>query len=157
MRALPMAAVITIVLPLAEWWLLGASSDRGPWWVWLLVLAVTVGLAVVVQRYMGPPRPSVDERVGQAQWGPATTAATKTGELPACPEVRTAVGVAACASIEGLVATVALLVGVGFSTLIVPDLWTALTPVTVMTVILAFRARRGWAYLRALHAAEHTS
>lgn len=154
-RALPAAGVMAISLPLSTWWLLDASSDDGPWW-WLLILVATVGLSGIIQHYMSPPRPQIDQRIGQAQWAPATATAAKTGELPACPEVRTAVGVAACAGIEGLIGSAALLVATAFSALILPDLWTALLPVTVLTGMAAFRVRSAWVYLRALHTAELT-
>ena len=155
-RALPAAAVMAISLPLATWWLVDTSSDGGPWWGWLLILVATFGLSAIIQRYMSPPLPRVDQRIGQAQWASATATAARSGELPACPQVRTAVGVAACVSIEGLIGSAALLVAIVFSVLILPDLWAALTPVAVLTVMAAFRARRSWAYLRALHAAEST-
>ncbi|TDL38570.1 hypothetical protein [Kocuria rosea] len=155
-RALPAAAVLAISLPLATWWLVDTSSDGGPWWGWLLILAATFGLSAIIQRYASPPRPRVDQRIGQAQRASATATAARTGELPACPEVRTAVGVAACASIEGLIGSAALLVAIVFSVLILPDLWSALTPVAVLTVTAAFRVRRSWAYLRALHTTERT-
>ncbi|MFI7579367.1 hypothetical protein [Kocuria kalidii] len=154
-RVLPAGAVMAIGLPLATWWLLDASSDGSPSW-WLLILVATVGLSAIVQRYTSPPRPHIDQRTGQAQWASATTTAVRTGELPACPEVRTAVGVAACVGIEGLVGSAALLVAIAFSALIRPDLWTALPPVTVLTGMAAFHVRRSWAYLRALHTAERT-
>ncbi|TDL42468.1 hypothetical protein [Kocuria rosea] len=155
-RALAAAAVLAISLPLATWWLREASSDGGPWWGWLLILVATIGLSTIIQRYMSPPRPRIDPRTGQAQWAPATATAVKTGELPACPEVRTAVGVAACVNIEGLFVLTALLVAIVLSAMILPELWSALTPVAVLTGMAAFRVRRSWVYLRALHAAERT-
>ncbi|MFI7580329.1 hypothetical protein [Kocuria kalidii] len=67
--------------------------------------------------------------------------------------MRTAVGVAACGNIEELIGLSSLLVGIVFSALILPDLWTALPPVILFTGIAAFRVRRSWAYLRTLHTA----
>ncbi|MEX5300018.1 hypothetical protein RCG67_14705 [Kocuria sp. CPCC 205292] len=153
-RALPAAAVMVISLPLATWWWVEVTGDGGPWW-WLLILAATVGLSAIIQRYTSPPRPRIDPRTGEAQWAPATATAAKNGELPACPEVRTAVGVAACAGIEGLIVLIALLMAIIFSAMILPDLWTVLLPVTVMTGMAAFRVRRSWVYLRVLHSADH--
>lgn len=155
MRALPTAAVMAISLPLATLWLLEPSEDGSPWW-WLLLLAATVGLSAIIQRYTQAPRPRIDQRIGQAQWASATKKAARTGELPACPEVRIAVGVAACVGIEGLIGSAALLVSIAFSALVFPDLWTAVIPVTVMTGITAYHVRRRWSYLRALHTAERT-
>ena len=128
----------------------------GPWWWWLLILAAIVGLSAIIQRYTSPPRPHIDQRIGQAQWASATTTAVKTGELPACREVRTAVGVAASVSIERLIGSASPLVAIVFSVLILPDLWADLPPVAAMTRIEAFRVRRSWVYLRTLHTADRT-
>lgn len=128
----------------------------GPWWGWLLILTATVGLSVIIQRYTSPRRPRVDQRIGQAQWASATATAVTTGELPACPEVRTAVGFVACVDIAGLIGLASLLVAIASSALILPDLWTALLPVTVLTGMVAFRARRSWVHLRVLHTAGRT-
>ncbi|MFI7580330.1 hypothetical protein [Kocuria kalidii] len=84
-RTVPAAAVLAISLPLGTWWLLGVTGDGGPWWAWLLILVATIGLSAIVQRCASPPRPRIDQRIGQAQWAPAIRAVAKTGELPACP------------------------------------------------------------------------
>lgn len=149
-RALPAAAIMVISLPLATWWLVDVPRDSDPRWGWLLIFVATLGLSAIIQRYMSPPRP----RIGQAQWASATATVARSGELSACPEVRTAVGVAACAGIEVLVGFISLFVAFTLSALILPDLWAALLPVTVVTGMQAFRVRRSWAYLRALHTAE---
>ncbi|MFI7496742.1 hypothetical protein ACH9D2_18730 [Kocuria sp. M4R2S49] len=155
-RTLPAAAVLAISLPLATWWLRDSTSDGGPWWGWLVILAATVGLSAIIQLCTSPPRPRLDPRIGQAQWASATATAARTGELPACPGVRTAVGVAACVGIEGVIGSASLLAAIAFCALILPDLWTTLVPVTVLTGMAVFRVRRSWVYLRALHTAERT-
>ncbi|WP_240898804.1 hypothetical protein [Kocuria sediminis] len=131
------------------------SGDGGLWWS-LLILAATVGLSAIIQRSRSPPRPRLDPCIGQAQRASATATAARTGELPACPEVRTADGVAACAGIEGMIGFPSLLVAIAFSALVLPDLWSALLPVTAMTGAMAFRVRRSWVHLRAPHTADRT-
>ncbi|MUN63844.1 hypothetical protein GMA12_11970 [Kocuria sediminis] len=49
-----------------------------------------------------------------------------------------------------------LLVAIAFSALVLPDLWSALLPVTAMTGAMAFRVRRSWVHLRAPHTADRT-
>jgi hypothetical protein len=94
-RALPVAAVVLIGLPLVIRLVLDENGDtRTPWWP--VPLLALFGLAFLVDRYAQAPRPRIDQRVGDARWKPAFAAAAKTVSLPEHPEVRTAVGVVAC-------------------------------------------------------------
>ncbi|MEX5236001.1 hypothetical protein [Kocuria arenosa] len=156
-RALPVAAVVLIGLPLVVRFVLEENGDtRTPWWpVPLLALA---GLVMLVNRCVQAPRPRFDQRVGEAQWKPAFAAVAKTGSLPEHPEVRVAVGVVACQNIEGVVFGVAMVVSVALSALAAPGFsWLgALAGLVIFTGISAFRVRRSWVYLRALHTAGRT-
>lgn len=88
--------------------------------------------------------------------GPGDRGCCENRRAACLPEVRTAVGVASCVDIAALIGFAFLLVAIGFSALILPDLWTTLLPVTVLTGMAAFRVRRSWVSLRALHTAECT-
>ncbi|MGQ1837461.1 hypothetical protein ACT4S2_03275 [Kocuria turfanensis] len=156
-RALPEAAVMIIGLPLVVRFVLDENGDtRTPWWP--VPLLALVGLVMLVDRYAQAPLPRFDQRVGEAQWKPAFAAAAKTGALPEHPEVRVAVGVVACQTIEGVVVGIAMVVSVALSALAAPGFpWLgALGVLVILTGINAFRVRRSWAYLRALHTAERT-
>ncbi|MGX5357914.1 hypothetical protein [Kocuria sp. KH4] len=155
-RALPVAAVVIVGLPLVVRLVLDENGEtRTPWWP--LPLLALVGLFLLVDRYAQAPRPRIDQRVGDAQWKPAFAAA-KTGTLPEHPEVRTAVAVVACQTIEGVVVGSAMIVSVALSAVAVPGFsWLGVLGVLViLTGNNAFRVRRAWVYLRALHTAEHT-
>ncbi|GEO96819.1 hypothetical protein [Kocuria turfanensis] len=156
-RALPEAAVMIVGLPLVVRFVLDENGDTStPWWP--VPLLALVGLVMLVDRCAQAPRPRFDQRVGEAQWKPAFAAAVKTGTLPEHPEVRTAVGVVACRTIEGVVVGIAMVVSVALSALAAPGFpWLgALGVLSILTGINAFRVRRSWAYLRALHTAERT-
>ncbi|MEX5307613.1 hypothetical protein RF644_17850 [Kocuria sp. CPCC 205258] len=154
-RTLPVAAVVIIGLPLVIRLVLDENGDtRTPWWP--VPLLALFGLAFLTDRYAQAPRPRIDQRVGDARWKPAFAAAAKTGSLPEHPEVRTAVGVVACETLEGLVFGVAMLVAIVLSALAAPGFpWlSALSFPVIFTGIKAVRARRAWVYLRSLHTAE---
>lgn len=156
-RALPVAAVLIIGLPLVVRLVLEENGDTlTPWWP--VPLLALFGLVWLVDRYAQAPRPRVDQRVGDARGKPAFAEATKTGSLPEHPEVRTAVAVVACQTIGGVALGVAMVVAVALSALAAPGFpWlAALGVLVIFTVIDAVRLPRAWAYLRALHTAERT-
>ena len=153
-RTLPVAAALIIGLPLVVRLVLDESGQTRSIW-WPVPLITLFGLILLLQRYAQAPRPRFDKRVGQAQWKQAFTAAAKTGSLPPHPEVRIAVGVVACLSIEALVGAAAIVIAILLCAPIAPDFpWLpALGGPVFLTVVYALRARHGWAYLQALHAA----
>lgn len=154
-RALPVAAVMIIGLPLVVRLILDENGETRTIW-WPVPLLALVGLVMLIDRYAQAPRPRIDQRVGDARWKPAFAAAAKTRSLPEHPEVRAAVGVVACQTLEGLVVGIAMVVSVALSTLVVPGFpWlAALGVLVILTGIEAVRFPRAWAYLRVLHTAE---
>ncbi|GAA1749804.1 hypothetical protein [Kocuria aegyptia] len=156
-RTLPVASVLILGMPLAIQLVLDESGETRTIW-WLVPLLAVFGLAVLVHHYAKAPRPGFDKRVGQAQWKQVFAAVAKTGDLPGHPDVRKAVGVVACLSIEALVGAVAIVIAFLLCAPIAPAYpWlAALGGPALLTVVYALRARRSWVYLRTLHAAEPT-
>ncbi|MGQ1798055.1 hypothetical protein ACT4S5_13095 [Kocuria oceani] len=156
-RTMPVAAVLIIGMPLAIQLMLDESGETRTFW-WLLPLLAVFGLAMLIHHYAKAPRPRYDKRVGQAQWKQAFAAAATTGALPEHADVRKAVGVTACLSIEALVGAVAIVIAFLLCAPFTPAFpWlAALGAPVILTVVYAFRARRGWAYLSTLHAAGRT-
>lgn len=156
-RTLPVAAVLLVGMPLVIQLVPDESGETRTIW-WLVPLLAVFGLAVLVHHYTKAPRPEYDKSVGQAQWKQAFAAAARTGELPEHADVRKAVGVVACLSIEALVGAVAIVIAFLLCAPIAPAYpWlAALGGPALLTVVYALRARRGWAYLRALHTAART-
>jgi hypothetical protein len=156
-RTLPVAAVAIIGLPLVVRLVLDENGETRTVW-WPVPLLAVFGIAMLVHHFAKAPRPRFDKRVGQARWKQAFAAAAKTGALPEHPDVRKAVGVIACLSIEALVGAVAIVLAFLLCAPFAPALpWlAALGGPVLLTVVYAFRASRAWAYLRALHIAERT-
>lgn len=156
-RTLPVAAIVIIGLPLVIRLVLDENGGTRTIW-WPVPLLAVFGLAMLVHHFAKAPRPRFDKRVGQAQWKQAFAAAAKTGALPEHPDVRKAVGVIACLSIEGLVGAVAIVLAFLLCAPFAPAFpWlAALGGPVLLTVLYAFRARRAWVYLRVLHTVEHT-
>ncbi|MEX5256666.1 hypothetical protein [Kocuria arenosa] len=156
-RTLPVASVVIVGIPLAIQLVLDESGETRTIW-WLAPLLAVFGLAMLVHHYAKEPRPRFDKRAGQTQWEMAFAEAARTGALPEHPDVRKAVGVVTCLSIEGLVGAVAIVIAFLICGPFVPAFpWlAALGGPVLLTVVYALRARRGWAYLRALHAVERT-
>lgn len=156
-RTLPATAITAIGIPLAVWWLLDSSGEiRAPWWPLVLAALVTVPLAV--HHLFRAPRPRRDKSVNPQRVKAMLEKPERPGVAPEGHAVRTVAGVTACDRIEAATISAGLSLAILVLLLTRGDsVWTMLTVVFgFFAVIHVVRARRGWAYLRALHAAERT-
>lgn len=152
-RTLPACAVALIGIPLMAWLLpQDAAEPRTPWE--LLIVFAALGLLVIVHYFAQAPRPRLDKKVGRAQWKRALASASRSDSLPPHPDVRIAAGIVACNIIEGFMVMLAVLLGIIVGGFLRPELsWLAISGGVVGGLIVyAFRLRRGWSYLRILHA-----
>ncbi len=156
-RTLPACAVAAIGIPLATGALPVAVGSRTPWAL-LIILAALV-LMPIVHRLTRAPRPRRDRKVDAAQRRTALAVAARTGAVPTEPTVRSAAGVAACATIELFTMMVAFLLGTLVGGFIRPDLegwWLGLGAALGGVIGYGFRLRSSWSYLQALHHASRS-
>lgn len=148
-----------IGFPVLIRWLLEPSGEtRTPWRP--LVVVALLGLVVPIDHVAEAPRPELDKQVGKQRWQGARASAPRVGtrRVPVDPDVRTAAGVLACCSIEGLMAFGAMLLGLFPGELVRPVFpwWTFVCGAVGDASGSTFRDRRGWACPTALHAEPRT-
>lgn len=155
-RAAPAAAVLTAGFPaLVRWGLDDSGTARSPWVTF--GPALLVGLALIVQRLVRAPRARLDVHRDKGPLRRSIGIAASSGRLPDDPDTRVAAGVLACTQLES-----AAMVGAGIGVVAIwilrTETWWAATAALMMLIAVApvLRARRSWAYLHALHAAERT-
>lgn len=151
-RTLPACTVAVIGIPLLVGFVpRDVGEHRVPWE--LLIILATLGMVVMIQQYAQAPRPRLDEKVARAQWKRAFGSAATCRSLPPHLDVRIAVGVIACSSIEAFMLMAAVLLGTFFGELVRPELsWLALSGGALAGVIAyAIRLRRCGSCLRVLH------
>ncbi|MUN62495.1 hypothetical protein GMA12_04970 [Kocuria sediminis] len=122
------------------------------------MLAALFAVPLAVHHFVRAPRPRRDKRVNPQRVKALLEKPEHPGVAPEGHAVRTAAGVTACDRIEAAAVSVGLSLAILVLLLTRGDrVWTMLTVVFgFFAVIHVVRARRGWAYLRALHAAERT-
>ncbi|MFW3386771.1 UNVERIFIED_CONTAM: hypothetical protein RF648_12250 [Kocuria sp. CPCC 205274] len=156
-RAVPAAAVLTAGFPaLARWGLDDSGTARSPWVTF--GPALLPGLALIVQRLVQAPRARLDVHQDRGALRRSVGFAASSGRLPDDPGTRVAAGVLACTHLESAATIVAGIAGVVAIWILRTETWWAATAALMMliAVVPVLRARRGWVYLRALHAAERT-
>lgn len=154
-RAVPAAAVLTLGFPaLVHWGLDDRGTARSAWVTFAPALLVI--LALVVQRLVQAPRAHLDVHQDKGPLRRSITIAASTGRLPDDPDARAAAGVLACRQLESATMVVAGIAGVVAIWILRTETWWAVTAVlmTLIAVAPVIRARRGWAYLRVLHASD---
>lgn len=156
-RTLPACTVAAIGIPLTTGALPVAVGSRTPWAL-LIILAALV-LMPIVHHLTQAPRPRPDKKIDAAQRKTALDLAARTGVLPADPTVRSAAGVAACATIERFTMMVTFLLGTLVGGFIRPDLagwWLGVGAALGGLIGYGFRLRCSWSYLQALHHASES-
>lgn len=156
-RAVPAAAVLTVGFPaLVHWGLDDSGTARSPWVTF--GPALLLGLALIVQRLVQAPRARLDVHQDKGALRRSIGITASSGLVPDDPGTRVAAGVLACTQLESATTIVAGIAGVVAVWILRTETWWAVTAVLMMliAVVPVLRARRAWAYLDALHAAERT-
>ena len=157
LRTLPAAAITVSGIPVIAWLLVDATSGMTTRWLPVLIIAL-VGLATLVHHFVQAPRPSFDKRVSTREVKDALSYTHKVGTVPTDPHVRTAAGVFACSDVETIMMVGAFLLGGALAALIRPEFPWLSTGFALVAIVLiiAFKARHGWSYLKVLHSESRT-
>lgn len=151
------AVVVTVAaFPLLAWWFM--NDDPGTLDFLLLFLGGSL-LCAGLQRITRPPRPRLGKGVNQAPLKEALTLAFENGSLPEDPLRRSRAGALACQEIEGMLYSVAVILGLILAALGKPtDTWIVVVGTLVLlTATNVTWARRSWRYLKTLHAGGRTT
>ncbi|TDL38568.1 hypothetical protein [Kocuria rosea] len=152
-RAVPAAAVLTAGFPaLVQWGLDDSGTARSPWVTF--GPALLLGLALIVQRLVQAPRARLGVHQDKRPLRRSIGITASSGRVPDDPGTRIAAGVLACTQLESATTIVAGIAGVVAIWILRTETWWAVTAILMMlvAVVPVIRARRGWAYLRVLHA-----
>lgn len=144
------AVNLTVVWWIDRWW----GPDRERFLVGLLV-ALLIGL--VVRWIIRIPVPAVRGVEGRKQTDQARDEATRLGQVPDSPSVRTGAAARSCEDVEGAAFAVGLgLTGV-LGLVLWPHLWWTAVFIPFVLVALgpAVRTRRAWSYLRLYEMSAH--
>jgi hypothetical protein len=157
LHTLPAAAITVIGIPVIAWLLVDATGEMTTRWLPVLIIAL-VGLAALVHHFVQAPRPSFDKRVSTREVKDALSYTRKVGTVPTDPHVRTAAGVFACSDVETIMMVGAFLLGGALAALIRPEFPWLSTGFALVAIVLiiAFKARHGWSYLKVLHSESRT-
>lgn len=156
-RTMPAATVLALGWPLLTYWgLYGNGNERSSWLPFAPALLMIA--ALLVQHLVRPPRPRLDPRADQKALRRWMLLASSSGRTPEDPHARTAAGILACKQLETAALMLGTIAGVIAIWVISGETWWAVTAIllALIAVVPTLRARRGWHYLKALHAPART-